>query len=179
MWKRDQATFPDTSSESPAPAPPGPSPSKQPPVAPAAAAREGQATVPIGKSVVLKGELSGSEDLAVEGTVEGTIELRDNVLTIGPNGRIKAQVFAKTVIVWGTVNGTITASERIEIRDQGSVDGNITSPRVAIADGAYFRGNVDMQKKGPHLVKPVAHHEPAQRPAPEKGTHAPVAAVAH
>jgi cytoskeletal protein CcmA (bactofilin family) len=103
----------------------------------------------------MKGELSGSEDLAVEGTVEGTIELRDNVLTIGPNGRVKAQVFAKTVIVLGSVNGDITASERIDIREEGSVDGNIVSPRVAIADGAHFRGSVDIQKKGsPHGVKP-------------------------
>jgi cytoskeletal protein CcmA (bactofilin family) len=115
----------------------------------------------------MKGELSGSEDLAVEGTVEGTIELRDNVLTIGPNGRVKAQIFAKTVIVLGTVTGNITASDRVDIRDAGSVDGNIVSPRVAIADGAHFRGSVDMQKKGPHLVKPV-----------EKGSHAQ-AGIAH
>jgi cytoskeletal protein CcmA (bactofilin family) len=102
----------------------------------------------------MKGELSGSEDLAVDGTVEGTIELRDNVLIIGPNGRVKAQVFAKTVIVSGIVNGNITASERIDIREEASVDGNIVSPRVAIADGAHFRGSVDIQKKGSHGGKP-------------------------
>jgi cytoskeletal protein CcmA (bactofilin family) len=115
----------------------------------------------------------------VEGTVEGTIELRDNVLTVGPNGRIKAQVFAKTVIVMGTVVGNITTSERVDIRDAGSVDGNIVSPRVAIADGAHFRGSVDMQKKGPQLVKPQAHHEATPRVTPvDKGAHAP-AGVAH
>jgi cytoskeletal protein CcmA (bactofilin family) len=108
----------------------------------------------------MKGELSASEDLAVEGTVEGTIELRDNVLTIGPNGRIKAQIFAKTVIVLGTVNGNITASDRVDICDAGSVDGNIVSPRVAIADGAHFRGSVDIQKKGSHGGKP----QPAMSP---------------
>ena len=103
--------------------------------------------VNIGKSVVIKGELQGSEDLTIEGHVEGTIQLREHVLTIGPNGRIKAQVFAKTVIVLGEVNGNVSASEKVEIRDGGSVDGDIISPRVAIAEGAHFRGSVDMQKK--------------------------------
>jgi cytoskeletal protein CcmA (bactofilin family) len=103
--------------------------------------------VNIGKSVVIKGELNGSEDLTIEGHVEGTIQLRDHVLTIGPNGRIKAQVFAKAVIVLGEVNGNVTASDKVDIRDNGSVDGDIVSPRVAIAEGAHFRGSVDMQRK--------------------------------
>jgi cytoskeletal protein CcmA (bactofilin family) len=104
--------------------------------------------VNIGKSVVIKGELNGSEDLTIEGQVDGTIQLRDHVLTIGPNGRIKAQVFAKSVIVLGEVTGNITASEKVDIRDNGSVDGDLVSPRVAIAEGAHFRGSVDMQRKG-------------------------------
>jgi cytoskeletal protein CcmA (bactofilin family) len=103
--------------------------------------------VNIGKSVVIKGELNGSEDLTIEGHVEGTIQLRDHVLTIGPNGRIKAQVFAKAVIVQGEVTGNVTASDKVDIRDNGSVDGDIVSPRVAIAEGAHFRGSVDMQRK--------------------------------
>jgi cytoskeletal protein CcmA (bactofilin family) len=103
--------------------------------------------VNIGKSVVIKGELNGSEDLMIEGHVEGKIELKDHVLTIGPNGRIKAQVFAKSVIVLGEVNGNVTATEKVDIRDGGAVDGDIVSPRVAIAEGAHFRGTVDMQKK--------------------------------
>ena len=116
--------------------------------------------VNIGKSVVIKGELNGSEDLTVEGHVEGKIELRDHVLTIGPNGKIKAQVFAKAVIVLGEVNGNVTASEKVDIRDNGSVDGDIISPRVAIAEGAHFRGSVDMQRKAgaaqPAGAKPAA-----------------------
>ena len=102
----------------------------------------------IGKSVVIKGELSGSEDLTIEGHAEGRIELRDNVLTIGPNGKIRAEVFAKAVIVLGEVVGNVTASEKVDIRDNGSVDGDIISPRVAIAEGAHFRGSVDMQRAG-------------------------------
>jgi len=111
--------------------------------------------VNIGKSVVIKGELNGSEDLTIEGHVEGTIQLRDHVLTIGPNGRIKAQVFAKSVIVLGEVTGNVTASDKVDIRDNGSVDGDIIAPRVAIAEGAHFRGSVDMQRKAtPQGAKP-------------------------
>jgi cytoskeletal protein CcmA (bactofilin family) len=123
--------------------------------------------VNIGKSVVIKGELNGSEDLTIEGHVEGTIQLRDHVLTIGPNGRIKAQVFAKAVIVLGEVTGNVTASDKVDIRDNGSVDGDIVSPRVAIAEGAHFRGSVDMQRKGaaPEKAKPaLAQSAPQSAP---------------
>jgi cytoskeletal protein CcmA (bactofilin family) len=107
-----------------------------------------RSTVNIGKSVVIKGELSGSEDLTIEGQVDGKIELRQNVLTIGPNGKIKAQVFAKSVVILGEVTGNVTASEKVDIRDNGSVDGDIAAPRVAIAEGAHFRGSIDMQRAG-------------------------------
>ena len=104
--------------------------------------------VNIGKSVVIKGELSGSEDLTIEGQVDGRIDLKGNVLTIGPNGKIKAEIFAKSVVVLGEVTGNVNASEKVDIRDNGSVDGDIASPRVAIAEGAHFRGSVDMQRGG-------------------------------
>jgi cytoskeletal protein CcmA (bactofilin family) len=153
MWKRDEAVKP-TGPGAPA-GPVAPTQHHQPQAnVPAAQAepRRQQMTegdvVNIGKSVVIKGELNGSEDLTVEGHVEGKIELRDHVLTIGPNGKIKAQVFAKAVIVLGEVNGNVTATEKVDIRDGGSVDGDIISPRVAIAEGAHFRGSVDMQRKG-------------------------------
>ena len=113
--------------------------------------------VNIGKSVVIKGELNGSEDLTIEGQVEGTIQLKEHVLTIGPNGRIKAQVFAKAVIVLGEVTGNVTASEKVDIRDNGSVDGDIVSPKVA-----HFRGSVDMQRKAV-AAQPV---KPATAPVP-------------
>jgi len=147
MWKRDEAVKPTSQ-----PAPAAPVASNAQPSAPAApqadTRRIERDLVNIGKSVVIKGELNGSEDLTIEGHVEGKIELKDHVLTIGPNGRIKAAVFAKAVIVLGEVNGNVTASEKVDIRDGGSVDGDIISPRVAIAEGAHFRGSVDMQKKG-------------------------------
>jgi cytoskeletal protein CcmA (bactofilin family) len=114
--------------------------------------------VNIGKSVVIKGELNGSEDLTIEGHVEGKIELRDHVLTIGPNGKIKAELFAKAVVVLGEVKGNVTATEKVDIRENGSVEGDITAPRVAIAEGAHFRGSVDMAAKGkqPQQSKPLA-----------------------
>jgi cytoskeletal protein CcmA (bactofilin family) len=110
--------------------------------------------VNIGKSVVIKGDLQGSEDLTIEGQVEGTIELTENVLTIGPNGRIKAQVLAKTVIILGTVHGNVMASEKVEIRDGASVVGDVASPRVAIAEGAQFQGSVDMQRGAKRTQQP-------------------------
>jgi cytoskeletal protein CcmA (bactofilin family) len=134
--------------------------------------------VNIGKSVVIKGELSGSEDLMIEGQVEGKIELRQNILTIGPNAHIKAQIFAKAVVIQGEVHGNVTATDKIDIRDAGSVDGDLSSPRVAIADGAHFRGSIDMQRPGTTSatataaakpateVKPPAAPAPAPAPAP-------------
>jgi cytoskeletal protein CcmA (bactofilin family) len=154
MWKRDEAVKPTNQPATPAPAPTVPAVVAAPQ---AESRRIERDLVNIGKSVVIKGELSGSEDLTIEGHVEGKIELKDNVLTIGPNGRIKASVFAKAVIVLGEVNGNISASEKVDIRDGGSVDGDIVSPKVAIAEGAHFRGAVDMQRKGaPASAKPEA-----------------------
>jgi len=153
MWKRDEAVKPTNQAATPAPAPTTSVPASV--AAPQAESRRIERDlVNIGKSVVIKGELSGSEDLTIEGHVEGKIELKDNVLTIGPNGRIKAAVFAKAVIVLGEVNGPIAASEKVDIRDGGSVDGDIVSPKVAIAEGAHFRGSVDMQKKSGAPAQP-------------------------
>jgi cytoskeletal protein CcmA (bactofilin family) len=131
--------------------------------------------VNIGKSVVIKGELNGSEDLTIEGQVEGRIELRDHVLTIGPNGKIKAELFAKSIVILGEVVGNVSATEKVDIRENGSVDGDITAPRVAIAEGAHFRGSVDMQNKGakpaaaqaPRPPAPAADARPQGQPAPQ------------
>ena len=171
MWKRDEAVKPVSP-------PPAAQPPASAPVVGAPAPRSDVRTnmekdiVNIGKSVVIKGELNGSEDLTIEGHVEGTIQLRDHVLTIGPNGKIKAQVFAKAVIVLGEVTGNVTASDKVDIRDNGSVDGDIVSPRVAIAEGAHFRGSVDMQRKGaaasPSASKAAAPQPAAQQPAQQK-----------
>ncbi|MPZ17650.1 MAG: polymer-forming cytoskeletal protein [Luteitalea sp.] len=156
MWKRDEKTPQPPTGITPTK---GPSRTMNPP-APASQASVGRDTVNIGKSVVIKGELNGSEDLTIEGQVDGKIELREHVLTIGANGKITAEVFAKAIIVLGEVVGNITASERVDVRDKGSVDGDITSPKVAIAEGAHFRGSIDMQR-GPRAVPRPAEVKPA------------------
>lgn len=161
MWKRDESVR----------TPSGP-PAAQPQAAAGSTYRPETShnlekdVVNIGKSVVIKGELTGSEDLTIEGTVEGTIQLKEHVLTIGPNGKIRAQVFAKAVIVLGEVHGNISASEKVDIKDNGSVDGDIVSPRVAIAEGAHFRGSVDMQRKGGAPPVGKATGVEAKTPAP-------------
>ena len=100
----------------------------------------------IGKSVIIKGELSGSEDLYVDGQVEGSIELAGNRLIIGPHGQVRANVNAKVVIVQGKLDGNIRASERAELTKSAIAVGDITTQRVAIEEGAYFKGKVDIQK---------------------------------
>ena len=161
MWKRDEAVKPTVQPQGLAPVAAmqqTTAPSPQPEFR-----RIERDLVNIGKSVVIKGELSGSEDLTIEGQVDGKIELKEHALTIGPNGKIKAQVFAKSVIVLGEVNGNVTATDKVDIRDGGSVDGDIVSPRVAIAEGAHFRGSVDMQRKA---AAPAPAPAPAVKPAP-------------
>jgi len=172
MWKRDEGVRqPQNTAATPATtAPDSPAPRVD-----ASSKPIERDTVNIGKSVVIKGELSGSEDLTIEGQVEGKIELRQNILTIGPNAKIKAQVFAKAVVIQGEVHGNVTASEKVDIRDAGSVDGDLSAPRVAIADGAHFRGSIDMQRAGaPKQAgetkaaeqKPAAPAPPAPTPTP-------------
>lgn len=171
MWKRDEAVKPAGATDGPRTETPKPSGSDT--VSNGISGPVGT----IGKSVVIKGELSASEDLTIEGTVEGKVELKQNTLTIGSNGRIKASVFAKAVIVQGEVTGNISATEKIDIRDAGSVDGDLASPRVAIADGAHFRGSIDMQRAG---VKPGDVAKPSDAPkaadAPKASTPAAPAA---
>jgi cytoskeletal protein CcmA (bactofilin family) len=102
----------------------------------------------IGKSVVIKGELSGSEDLYLDGQVEGSILLKGNNLTVGPNGQVKANVDAKGVIVQGKLEGNLHASDRVELRKSAIVTGDIATQRIAIEEGAYLRGKVDISKDG-------------------------------
>ena len=183
MWKRDDSAKPAAPA---APTAPTQTATTSPAVdtaanrSMAADAQRGleRTTVNIGKSVVIKGELNGSEDLTIEGQVEGKIELRQNILTIGPNGRIKAQVFAKAVIILGEVTGNVTATEKVDIRDNGSVDGDIASPRVAIAEGAHFRGSIDMQKAGGKLAEKSDAKPAAQATTPAAQTTGATAAVA-
>jgi cytoskeletal protein CcmA (bactofilin family) len=101
----------------------------------------------IGKSVVIKGELSGSEDLYVDGQVEGSISLKNFSLTVGPNGQVKASVEAKVLVVQGKLEGNVVVSDRVELRKSAIITGDITTQRISIEEGAYLRGKVDIQGK--------------------------------
>ncbi|PYV81851.1 MAG: cell shape determination protein CcmA [Acidobacteria bacterium] len=108
----------------------------------------------IGKSVRIKGDLSGSEDLYIDGQVDGTIQLSGNSLTIGPNGRVHANVSAKNVIVGGTIEGNIQAGERTELRKTAVVNGDVQSKRIAIEEGAFFNGKLEIVPEGKSQSSP-------------------------
>jgi len=142
MWKRDQAVAPA----------PQPEPHAEPARVPAAPAPDmrvvsssvERAGVDLGKSVVIKGELSGSEDLTLHGQMEGKISLPEHTLTIGAQAEVKADIAAKAVVVVGVVNGRVSARDKIDIRATGRITGDIVSPRLVIAEGGSLRGKVEM-----------------------------------
>jgi len=164
---RPQAPSPAAPTPSaPAPAVPGSGPFPEPHRAEKFMADK---LVHIGQSVQIKGELTGNEDLTIEGKVDGKIVLRDHNLTIGANGRITAEIHAKTVLVVGEVIGNIVADDKVEIAATGSMKGDIISPRLVLADGAKFKGAVDMERKGapagaPRPPEPVRTPEPVKVP---------------
>ena len=125
---------------------PSESPSSSVPTIPQ---RERRSSSPatIGQSVQIEGELTGQEDLIIDGKIDGKIVLNGHHLTVGPNGRIRADVHAKSVEVNGEVSGNIVADDKVEISPTGSVQGDITAPRVALADGSSFKGSIDMGGK--------------------------------
>ena len=141
MWKRDESVRPpDAQRDRSAEAKPA----------------DGRAVetvvMSLGKSVVIKGELSASEDLILYGQMEGSIRLPGHTLTIGPHADIKAEISAKAVVIMGAVAGNVTAGEKVEIQATGSVTGDIVSPRLVVADGGYLRGRVE-----------TAHVRPSQQ----------------
>lgn len=122
-----------------------------------------EALVNIGQSVEIKGTLTGNEDLTIEGVVDGKILVKDHSLTIGANGRINAEVHAKKIVVLGQVVGNITADDKVEIAPSGSVHGDVRAPRVSIADGATFKGSIDMGAKAAMTSQaPAVHAAPLQ-----------------
>jgi len=106
----------------------------------------------VGTGLRIKGELSGSEDLLVEGTVEGPIHLADHKLTVGPSGKLTSDVVAREIIVHGNVKGDLRASERIEIMKNGSVVGDLTTARILIEDGASFKGSIEIEREAATIL---------------------------
>lgn len=103
----------------------------------------------LGKSVIVKGQIVSREDLTIDGEVEGTVELQEHRLTVGPNGRVRATVKAREVVVLGTVHGNIETIDKIDIRKEAKLVGDIKTARIVIEDGAYFKGNIDIVRSEP------------------------------
>ena len=107
-----------------------------------------RATARLGPSLHVQGEISGNEDLVIEGSVEGLIQLDERKLTVGASAKVTADISAREVVVYGTVKGKLQAKNRIEIRKDGSVNGDLTTARIVIEDGAYFKGSIEIDKSG-------------------------------
>jgi cytoskeletal protein CcmA (bactofilin family) len=114
----------------------------------------------IGKSVMIKGQIFSREDLTIDGEVEGSVELQEHRLTVGPNGKLQAGVKAREIIVLGTIQGNVEASDKIDIRKDAKLVGDIKTARIVIEDGAYFKGNIDITR--PDVTRQAA---PAPKPA--------------
>jgi cytoskeletal protein CcmA (bactofilin family) len=143
MWKPSQPgqTPPSFAPEPPRPA--SPTPSIEPSSRTTAPAGE-QAT--IGKGLVVKGEISGSESLYIDGKVEGSITLPGNRVTVGRNGQVASSITAREIVILGKVRGNVTASDRVDIRAEGALTGDVAAARISIEDGAFFKGGIDIRK---------------------------------
>ena len=157
MWKPASTTNPNpTPNTKPATEPEKPvmttsptlSSEPTPVAAPRNAVLNNQEQATIGKSLVIKGEVTGSESLYIDGRVEGAINLPGNRVTVGRNGQVQANITAKEVVVLGKVKGNVNASDRVDIRNEGSLGGDVVCQRISIEDGAWFKGSIDIRKPG-------------------------------
>jgi cytoskeletal protein CcmA (bactofilin family) len=164
MWKPSQS---GPIPSSPTPEPPRPAP-------PAPAFEAGSRTPPpsgdqatIGKGLFFKGEITGSESLFVDGKVEGSISLPGNRVTVGRNGQVAANITAREIVVLGKVRGNVTASDRVDIRAEGSLSGDVSAARISIEDGAFFKGGIDIRKPDAKSAASPATPAPTPAAAPE------------
>jgi cytoskeletal protein CcmA (bactofilin family) len=160
-WKRSD-DLPGNHPAEPAPAAPRPSPvppSSASPSAPEPPRRTGERAT-IGPSIFIKGDLTGDEDLVIEGRVEGKVDLKQNNVTVGRNGKVKADVFGRVVVIEGEVDGNVFAQEQAILKQSGAIRGNITAPRVVLEDGSRFKGTIDMEPKERHVAGHQAHNAP-------------------
>uniref|UniRef100_Q01Z51 Integral membrane protein CcmA involved in cell shape determination-like protein n=1 Tax=Solibacter usitatus (strain Ellin6076) TaxID=234267 RepID=Q01Z51_SOLUE len=134
---------------------PTPTPTQMPPTTPAAVKSGPKQTATIGPSMTIKGEIRAREELLVDGEVEGLLESQA-LLTVGPNGKVRANIKAREVVIYGSVRGNVEVTEKIAIREQGSLIGDIKSAGISIDDGAYFKGSIDIMRPEPKVTtKPV------------------------
>lgn len=173
MWKPTTPNAPN----SPTPEPQQQRPTTTAPSEPTPAAAPRNATLnttdqaTIGKSLVIKGEVTGSESLYIDGRVEGSINLTGNRVTVGRNGVVNANISAREIVVLGKVRGNLQASDRVDIRTEGSLTGDVVAQRISIEDGAFFKGGIDIRKPGQNA-------DNARKNGDAKETPAEVAAAA-
>ncbi|HUA90942.1 MAG TPA: polymer-forming cytoskeletal protein [Terracidiphilus sp.] len=160
MWKPNQ-TGPVTST-TPTPEPPRATP--QP--APVEAPRQPQAVTgeqaTIGKGLFIKGEITGSESLYIDGKVEGSLNLPGNRVTVGRNGQVSANITAREIVVLGKVRGNVSATDRVDIRAEGSLNGDVAAARISIEDGAFFKGGIDIRKPDAKSSSASSAQEPVK-----------------
>lgn len=168
MWKKDETPMPSAAPEAERTPPPPVSPTAPTPApasAAATSARPERAT--IGRSITIRGDVTGDEDLLIQGRVDGSIDLKNHAVTIGSEGEVKASVSGRVVIVEGSVEGNIKGEEQVILRSAARVQGDITAPRLALEDGARFRGGVDMgevaaaERSGAGAAQSSSRREPA------------------
>src|SRR3954469_10835971 len=173
MWKpTNPPNAPSPSAEPQRPTtntPSAPMAEPSPVSAPRNAALNTQEQATIGKSLVIKGEVTGSESLYIDGRVEGSINLAGNRVTVGRNGVVSANITAREIVVLGKVRGNLTASDRVDIRNEGSLTGDVVAQRISIEDGAFFKGGIDIRKPG---------QKPGQKPNGEEKSSSTVASEA-
>ena len=152
MWKPTNQPTPGGPTPTPEPQRPttpfAPTAEPTPAAAPRNATMNSQDQATIGKSLVIKGEVTGSESLYIDGRVEGSINLAGNRVTIGRNGIVNANINAREIVVTGKVRGNLVASDRVDIRNEGSLTGDVIAQRISIEDGAFFKGGIDIRKPG-------------------------------
>src|ERR1043165_727874 len=168
MWKPASTTNPNpspkstTEAEKPVMSTTPNLPSEPTPVAaPRNAVLNNQEQATIGKSLIIKGEVTGSESLYIDGRVEGAINLPGNRVTVGRNGQVQANINAKEVVVLGKVKGNVAASDRVDIRNEGSLGGDVVCQRISIEDGAWFKGSIDIRKPGQKELNGTAKDTPS------------------
>jgi len=167
MWKPTNQPQPPArpaEPERPTTTPSAPTMATNEPTAPRPVATTTADQATIGKSLVIKGEVTGSESLYIDGRVEGSINLSGNRVTVGRNGVVAANINAREIVVLGKVRGNLTASDRVDIRSDGSLTGDVIAARISIEDGAYFKGGIDIRKGGQPQTQPQTKPNGEEKP---------------
>lgn len=148
MWKPSQtgSVSPNTTPEPPRPSTPAPSVEAQQPARAQQQVATNTEQATIGKGLFIKGEISGSESLFVDGKIEGSINLPGNRVTVGRNGQVAANIIAREVVILGKIRGNVSATDRVDIRAEGALNGDVAAARISIEDGAFFKGGIDIKK---------------------------------